>query len=63
MNKNFLEHCMKTKPETLEQKYLFLVDSQELARYFYCIYERARLRWHLPDRLLLCISLFNPKNK
>ncbi len=31
MNKNFLEHYMKTKPETLEQKYLFLVDDQELA--------------------------------
>lgn len=31
MNKNFLEHYMKTKPETLEQKYLFLVDEQELA--------------------------------
>lgn len=31
MNKNFLEHYMKTKPETMEQKYLFLVDEQELA--------------------------------
>ena len=31
MNKNFLEHYMKTKPETMEQKYLFLVDDQELA--------------------------------
>ena len=31
MNKNFLEHYMKTKPETMEQKYLFLVDEQEIA--------------------------------
>lgn len=31
MNKIFLEHYMKTKPETLEQKYLFLIDDQELA--------------------------------
>ncbi|MDO5539423.1 MAG: phage/plasmid primase, P4 family [Eubacteriales bacterium] len=31
MNKNFLEHYMKTKPETMEQKYLFLIDDQELA--------------------------------
>lgn len=31
MNKNFLEHYMKTKPETLEQKYLFLVDDQDMA--------------------------------
>ncbi len=31
MNKNFLEHYMKTKPETLEQRYLFLMDDQELA--------------------------------
>ena len=31
MNKIFLEHYMKTKPETLEQKYLFLFDDQELA--------------------------------
>ena len=31
MNKNFLEHYMKTKPETTEQKYLFLVDNQEIA--------------------------------
>lgn len=31
MNNNFLEHYMKTKPETLEQKYLFLIDDQELA--------------------------------
>lgn len=31
MNKNFLEHYMKTKPETMEQKYLFLTDNQELA--------------------------------
>ena len=27
MNKSFLEHYMKTKPETTEQKYLFLVDN------------------------------------
>ena len=31
MNKNFLEHYMKTKPETNEQKYLFLVDNQDIA--------------------------------
>ncbi|WP_195231630.1 hypothetical protein [Coprococcus comes] len=31
MNKNFLEHYMKTKPETTEQKYLFLVDNQDMA--------------------------------
>ena len=31
MNKNFLEHYMKTKPETNEQKYLFLVDNQNMA--------------------------------
>lgn len=31
MNKNFLEHYMKTKPETDEQKYIFLVDNQDLA--------------------------------
>lgn len=31
MNKNFLEHYMKTKPDTNEQKYLFLVDNQEMA--------------------------------
>lgn len=31
MNKNFLEHYMKTKPETTEQKYLFLVDNQDIA--------------------------------
>ena len=31
MNKNFLEHYMKTKPETNEQKYLFLVDNQDMA--------------------------------
>ncbi len=31
MNKSFLEHYMKTKPETTEQKYLFLVDDQDMA--------------------------------
>lgn len=31
MIKNFLEHYMKTKPETTEQKYLFLVDNQDMA--------------------------------
>ena len=31
MNKNFLEHYMKTKPETTEQKYLFLVDNLDIA--------------------------------
>ena len=31
MNKSFLEHYMKTKPETTEQKYLFLVDDQDIA--------------------------------
>ena len=31
MNKNFLEHYMKTKPETTEQKYLFLIDNQDIA--------------------------------
>lgn len=31
MNKNFLEHYMKTKPDTNEQKYLFLVDNIDLA--------------------------------
>lgn len=31
MNKNFLEHYMNTKPETNEQKYLFLVDNQDIA--------------------------------
>lgn len=31
MNKNFLEHYLKTKPETNEQKYLFLVDNQNIA--------------------------------
>lgn len=31
MNKIFLEHYMKAKQETLEQKYLFLIDDQELA--------------------------------
>lgn len=31
MNKIFLEHYMKTKPETNEQKYLFLVDNQDMA--------------------------------
>ena len=33
MNKNFLEHYMKTKPETTEQKYLFLVDNQNADDY------------------------------
>ena len=36
MNKNFLEHYMKTKPETTEQKYLFLVDNTELAFAIIC---------------------------
>lgn len=31
MNKSFLEHYMKTKPETTEQKYLFLVDNLDIA--------------------------------
>ena len=31
LNKIFLEHYMKTKPETNEQKYLFLVDNQDMA--------------------------------
>ena len=31
MNKSFLEHYMKTKPETKEQKYLFLVDNLDIA--------------------------------
>ena len=31
MNKNFLEHYIKTKPETSEQKYLFLVDNLDIA--------------------------------
>ncbi|WP_373249122.1 DNA primase family protein [Mediterraneibacter gnavus] len=31
MNKNFLEHYMKTKPETNEQKYLFLIDNSDIA--------------------------------
>lgn len=31
MNKKFLEHYMKTKPENDEQKYIFLVDNQDLA--------------------------------
>ncbi len=46
MNKNFLEHYMKTKPETMKQKYLFLVDDQELA--FAVIaagYYATRKRW------------------
>ena len=36
MNKNFLEHDMKTKPETMEQKYLFLVDNTDLAFAIIC---------------------------
>ena len=31
MNKNFLEHYMHTKPESQEQKYIFLTDTRELA--------------------------------
>lgn len=31
LNKSFLEHYMKTKPETTEQKYLFLVDNLDIA--------------------------------
>ena len=31
MTKSFLIHYIKTKPETNEQKYLFLVDTQDMA--------------------------------
>ena len=31
MNKNFLEHYMHTKPESQEQKYIFLTDTRDLA--------------------------------
>ena len=32
MNKKFLKHYMETEPEGTAQKYIFLVDKQELGK-------------------------------
>ena len=37
MNKNIFQRYMKMDPETPEQKYLFLVDSRELAEAIFCV--------------------------